>query len=240
MRLQEAHEGPTHSAVAAAGTVHDLGNLIQIATAAINIVARTPDMPAAHAGPMLDRARSSLEHAGAIVRQSIDRIRDQALMVDAVDLDECLADVAALVEAMRETGLVLAIDIEPGLHAVRCDRLGLQSAVLNLVFNARDAMAGNGVVAVHARAIANGRAAPGVELRVTDTGVGMSLATVSRAFEPFFTTKSEGLGGVGLPMVERFVREAGGEILIESELGVGTVVTMRLPATTRTNTLSEE
>ncbi len=58
----------------------------------------------------------------------------------------------------------------------------------------------------------------------------MSRETIARAFEPFFTTKSDGLGGVGLPMVERFVQQAGGTIAIKSELGVGTIVTLRLPA----------
>lgn len=63
--------------------------------------------------------------------------------------------------------------------------------------------------------------------------IGMSPITIARAFDPFFTTKGDGLGGVGLPMVERFVREAGGRISIESQLEVGTTVTMRLPAIAR-------
>jgi signal transduction histidine kinase len=82
-----------------------------------------------------------------------------------------------------------------------------------------------------------------VEIRVTDEGVGMTRSTIARAFAPFFTTKSEGLGGVGLPMVDRFVRGAGGEILIDSEPGVGTTIALRLPAlapTIRLNAPSEE
>jgi len=63
-----------------------------------------------------------------------------------------------------------------------------------------------------------------------DTGIGMSHETVAKAFDPFFTTKSEGLGGIGLPMVETFVRGAGGDIFIESTLGFGTTVSLHLPA----------
>jgi signal transduction histidine kinase len=62
----------------------------------------------------------------------------------------------------------------------------------------------------------------------------MSPATIARAFDPFFTTKAEGPGGIGLPMVEHFVRDAGGEIAVDSEPGVGTTITLRLPAASRT------
>lgn len=206
-----------------AGVVHDLRNLIQIATAAINIVQRTPDMPAVHAGPMLARARASLEQAGAIARQTIAGIRDQTSGPRHASLPAAFAGIEAMVETMGE-GLELDIILEPGLPVVTCDAIGLQSALLNLVFNARDAMAGNGVITIEGR-----RHPTVVEIRVVDSGIGMSETTMARAFDPFFTTKSDGLGGVGLPMVDRFVREAGGDVSIESALGLGTTVILRLP-----------
>lgn len=215
------------SGIAAAGAIHDLGNLIQIAFSAINIVSRTPDMPAIHSGPVLARAKASLEQAGAIVRQCISQVRDRA---DDTSVLECVVDVVALIETMDQTAFALEFDIEPGLAKVDCDAIELRRAVLNLVFNARDAIAGDGVVRIEARTIWRDSDAIGVELRVADNGVGMSPATIARAFDPFFTTKNDGLGGVGLPMVERFVRGAGGNITIESELAVGTTVSMRLPA----------
>lgn len=212
--------------IAKAGIVHDLGNLIQIASAAINIVERSPHMAPADAGQMLNRARVSLEHAGAIVRQNVGHLRDQAMAAPLSDVARCLADVLTLVEAMDEPGLILQLDITPDLPAVRCDPIGLRRAILNLVLNARDAMGGNGIVGIDARVLGHGE----VELRVLDDGVGMAPATLVRVFEPLFTTKTDGLGGIGLPMVERFVRDAGGTIAIESELGIGTTVTLRLPA----------
>jgi len=220
------------SELSVAGTVHDLGNLIQIAASAINIVARTPDMPAMHSGPVLARALASLDQAGAIVRQTIGDIRDRTRAAEGTEVAACLADVALLIDGMGERGLALEIDAEPELPLLRCDPVGLRRAVLNLVFNARDAMAGLGTVAIRARTIWRDAQAAGVELSVADDGLGMSPATVARAFDPFFTTKRDGLGGVGLPMIERFVRESGGEVAIESELDVGTVVTLRLPAAT--------
>lgn len=218
------------STIAAAGLVHDLGNLIQIAYSAINIVARTPDMPAAHSVPILHRAKACLEHAGALVRQNIELARDRAAAGERCDVTACLSEVAALVIAMDELGLVLETDIEPGLPDLRCDPIGLRRTVLNLVFNARDAIAGGGIVVITARTMRSGRSSTGVEIGVADNGVGMSAATIARIFDPFFTTKSDGLGGIGLPMVERFVRDAGGEIAVDSEPGLGTSVTLRLPA----------
>ncbi|UIJ45539.1 ATP-binding protein [Sphingomonas cannabina] len=214
------------STIAAASVVHDLGNLIQIASSAINIIARTPDMPAVHAGPMLDRARSCLEHAGSLVRQNLGRLRDREAGDERTGLAACLSDVAALVEAMGEPGLILDIGAEPGVPDARCDSLGLRRALLNLVLNARDAMGGKGIVLVRVQVIAPG----GVELRVTDHGIGMSRDTIARVFDPRFTTKKDGLGGIGLPMVERFVRAAGGSVSIDSTPGIGTTVTLRLPA----------
>ncbi|MGH6617397.1 sensor histidine kinase [Sphingomonas sp.] len=214
------------ASLATAGIVHDLGNLIQIASAAINIVERSPHMAPADSGPMLHRARVSLEHAGAIVRQNVGHLRDRAMAVLRSDVAACLADVVTLVGAMDGPGLILDLDIAPDLPAVRCDPTGLRRAVLNLVLNARDAMGGNGIVSIDARALGHGE----VELRVLDDGVGMSRARLARVFDPFFTTKTDGLGGIGLPMVERFVRDADGTIAIESELGIGTTITLRLPA----------
>lgn len=221
-------------AVAAAGVIHDLGNLIQIATSAINIVARTPNMPATHAGPMLDRAKMCLEHAGALVHQNIGLIRNRVIADERSSVAGCLSDVAALVEAMGEPGLVLDVDVEPNLPKVQCDPIGIRRAVLNLVFNARDALDGRGIVRIEARTIWRGLIGAGVAIRVMDDGVGMSPATIARAFDPFFTTKTDGLGGIGLPMVARFVRQAGGEVAIESAPGIGTTVTLRLPVTTLT------
>ena len=223
---EAAPEPADASAIATAGVLHDLGNLIQITASAINILAHTPDMPATHTGPILHRARTALDHAGAIVRQNIGRIREQAeRRSPRSDVVDCLADVAALVAVMDEPTPRLELVVEPELPAIACDPVALRRALLNLIFNARDAMRGEGLVQIAARA-----AAPMVEFRVTDNGIGMSPAMIARVFDPFFTTKRDGLGGIGLAMVERFVRSAGGGISIESAPGVGTAVTLRLPA----------
>jgi len=241
MKLLQASGMNEQGGMSTAGIVHDLGNLIQIASSAIGIVARNPDMPAMHSGPILARARNSLEQAGAIVRQSLGSMRDPGRAIDRTNLPACLADVAALIDTMDTPELVLEIATTIDLPELRCDPIGLRRALLNLVFNARDAIDGCGTVVIEARTIREPERDPvGAEIRVTDNGIGMSTATIARCLDPFFTTKPDGLGGVGLPMVERFVRDAGGEIAIESTIGTGTIVTLRLPAIPQTETLSQE
>ncbi len=225
---QEVGSFAPHFDVAAAGAVHDLGNLIQIAASAVNIVARSRDMPREHSGPLLERATASLDQAGALVRHTIAALRDRAAAEVDTDIAQCIALVAALIEARGEAGLKLETQLGQDLPIVRCDPLGLQNAILNLVFNARDAMAGAGVVRLRVRA-----GAGHAEIRVSDSGIGMSPDTIARAFDPFFTTKSDGMGGIGLPMVEHFVRDAGGSVSIESEPGNGTTVLMLLPSNPR-------
>lgn len=217
------------SVIATASVFHDLGNLIQIAASVINIIGRTPEMPAIHAGPLLDRARTSLEHAGTLVRENVRQTRNRAFADEPTDVAACLREAAELVEATEETGLALVLEIEPDIPDVRCDGVGLRRAVLNLIFNARDAIDGNGVVVIKARSILDDRTGIVVEIEIVDNGIGMTRDVIAHAFDPFFTTKSDGLGGIGLAMVANFVRDAGGDVALSSEEGFGTAVTMRLP-----------
>jgi signal transduction histidine kinase len=215
--------------------VHDLGNLIQVATSAVNIIARDLEMPAGQRRPVLDRARGSLEQAAALARDAIGLIRGQTARVELADVADCLLEIISMLDARGETGLVLHVEIEPDLPRVRCNPLGLQSALLNLLLNARDAIAGSGVVSVSARRGRGQLAAETIEIAVTDGGVGMSPDMVAQALDPFFTTKTDGTGGLGLPMVDRFVRESGGSLSISSEPGVGTSVKVSLPTVPNDN-----
>ena len=125
--------------IAAAGIVHDLGNLIQIAFSAINIVSRTPDMPAIHSGPVLARAKASLEQAGSIVRQCISQARD------CVGCDKRPGVRRRCRGIDRDDWTRLASSSNATSNRV-CPRSTatrwVRRAVLNLVFNARDAIAG--------------------------------------------------------------------------------------------------
>jgi signal transduction histidine kinase len=149
-----------------------------------------------------------------------------------VNVAQCIAGVAALLRGALGHGVPLKIRVDHGLPAVMCDPFALQTAILNLISNARDAMPNGGMVSISAAEVVLG-VHDFVELRVTDNGIGMTPDTIERAFDPFFTTKSDGLGGIGLQMVERFVRDTDGRIFIESQYGVGTTVILQLPASTQ-------
>lgn len=214
------------SSVASAGVVHDLGNLIQLATSAIGIVGRSPDLQGSNLSSVIDGASSALERAGALVRDALGKIRDQPEAPRVANPSDCLAEIEAQMRTTMRSGIELVIRLDPGLPHISCDPLGLQSAVLNLLFNACEAMTGSGLILVTGRRSGEEM----VEIRVADDGIGMSAETVVRALDPFFTTKCDGLGGIGLPMVERFARASGGTLVLESTAGIGTTAILRLPA----------
>lgn len=208
-----------------AGVVHDLGNLIQVAYSAVNIVARSGIAEGGDIAPVIAGAKTSLEQAGALVRRTISLAKRES-EAEEVCLATCLAEIGTLVESTWDRRFQLDVDVRPDLPGIRCDSLELKNAILNLLINARDAMPDGGTISL--RAGVNARQGT-IALRVADTGIGMTSETVRRAFDPYFTTKSGGLGGVGLAMVERFVREVGGEVSIDSEVNAGTAVTMHFP-----------
>lgn len=210
-----------------AGIVHDLGNLIQVASSALNHLGRDPNIAMApRAGIVIAGAKTALERAGCLVRQTIRTAREIEGVVAHANVGICLADVESLIRSAWDENIHLEVCVGSDLPLVRCDRVGLQNAVLNLLLNARDAMPDGGLISVHALVSEN---SDQVDVRVEDHGIGMTSETMVRAFDLFFTTKGEGLGGVGLPMVKRFVEDSGGSVDVESAIGSGTTVTLRLP-----------
>lgn len=222
----------------ATGAVHDIGNLIQLAISALGIIGRSPEVRNGRTAALAASAGASLERAGLLVRQALGAARDRAAAVPAASLTGCLAEVEASMRGALQDDIHLDVRVEPDLPAVGCDPLGLQCAVLNLIFNARDAIIGGGVIRLQAGRSAH-KASSLLQLQVIDTGIGMTAETIARAFDPFFTTKSDGLGGIGLPMVERFARESGGEVAIDSVPGLGTTVALRLPFAPQLSTSTE-
>jgi signal transduction histidine kinase len=174
-------------------------------------------------------ARTALQRAGALVRETIGKAAEAPRDIEHTDLGSCLAEVEALIRCAWDSHIRLAVRVGSDLPRAKCDRLGLQNSILNLVFNARDAMPDGGSILIDAAMAGHGRAAL-IEIRVADTGIGMTQETMARAFDPFFTTKCPGLGGIGLPMVKHFAEQHDGSVEIDSAVGSGTTVILRLPA----------
>ena len=139
----------------------------------------------------------------------------------------CLEQVGQIVHRVCPPTIQVLFTIDEALPAVICDPEELATALLNLIFNACDAMPDGGSVRVRAQAWSDGAL---LAISVADAGIGMSADTISRALQHGFSTKPVGTGGHGLPMVDAFLRRAGGRIGIESRPHQGTTVTLLLPA----------
>jgi len=212
------------------GIVHDLGNLIQVATSALNIISRQHGSDGS-LSPTVETARISLQRAGALVRETMKIAHDGKMAFPIVDVASCLREAEELITTTWDANTRLAMSVAADLTTVRCSRVSLQSVLMNLLMNARDAMPDGGTINVVANNIYSEDELVALELHVRDTGFGMSDEILRHSTEPFFTTKPGGLGGLGLPMVKRFVHELGGRLDIQSEVGCGTTATIVIPAT---------
>ena len=220
------------------GIAHDFNNLLQIVVGNLELVLRRLPEDQARIRRAVNNAMLGAQRAATLTQRLLAFSRRQPLQPKPLELN---ALVQGMLDLMRRT-LGEAVRIETaladGLWVVEVDANQLENALLNLAVNARDAMPMGGTLTIGtANGVIDG-AEPGFEtspgdyvvLTVSDTGTGMSQATMARVFEPFFTTKEAGKGtGLGLSMVYGFVKQSGGHLQIESELGQGTRLTLFLP-----------
>lgn len=214
-----------------AGIVHDLGNAIQILSSTVELLDQHPTIKTTTSlQPPMRRAASSVARATALIARILRFARGDSIERENVDLKECLTDLKPLLRWIGNN-IRLDIQVDAEVPTLVCNRADLESAILNLALNARDAMPKGGVlsIAIVPRHDGHGNV-PGLALCVSDNGGGMTRETIDRAFDPFFTTKTRGRGaGLGLSMVRRFAEENGGTVSIESALGLGTTVILWLP-----------
>jgi CheY-like chemotaxis protein len=177
-----------------------------------------------------------------LVRQLMAFARKQELEPKVLDLHAMLGPFAKLVRRTLQENITIDVRTAEKLPLIKVDPGRLETAVLNLVLNARDAMPDGGKITIETELVkldrdyagANIGVRPGsyVMVSVTDTGTGMEKAVAEKAFEPFFTTKEVGRGtGLGLSMVYGFVKQTGGHAKIYSEPGHGTTIKIYLPPT---------
>jgi CheY-like chemotaxis protein len=168
--------------------------------------------------------------------------RRQALQPRRVEPDALVRNIAEMIQRSVDPSIHIVTRLGDGRWDAHCDPHELQTAVLNLSINARDAMPEGGAltIATADRILSADElpdyGSPGnyIEIAVSDTGVGMTPDVVGRVFEPFFTTKPTGRGtGLGLSQVYGFVRQSGGAVRIESKPGAGTTVRLFLPGIDR-------
>nr|WP_294555711.1 PAS domain-containing protein [uncultured Rhodopila sp.] len=222
----------------AGGIAHDFNNILQAVQSGAGLIERRADHPAS----VMRFARAvaeAAERGAAVTRRLLSFARRGDLRPERIDPAGLLDGLRDVLAQTLGSPIAVRIEAAPGLPAVLADRRQLETVLVNLATNARDAMEGGGTLtlAVAAEEIAAGRVQsagpkPGryIRLAVTDTGIGMDQPTVDRALEPFFTTKAQDKGtGLGLPMAKGFAEQSGGALTIESTPGQGTTVTLWLP-----------
>ncbi len=233
----------------AGGVAHDFNNASAAVLAGIALLEKRHGAALAAAGPgamrLLAGLRDGAERGAAVSRRLLAFSRLEKLKAADLDPAELLGGMGDMLANALGPGIKVLVDAPAGLPALRADRRQLETVLINLAINARDAMPpGGGEVAFAAapEAVAEDGARhpvglrPGryVRLRVADTGVGMDAATLARATEPFFTTKPQDRGtGLGLSMADGFAAQSGGALRLESEPGQGTTVTLWLPEAER-------
>ncbi|WOH74027.1 PAS domain S-box protein [Bradyrhizobium sp. NDS-1] len=223
------------------GIAHDFNNLLMIVLGNIETAERhAVKTQSANLNRALANAKRGAQRASALTSRLLAFSRRQALDPKPINVNNYLN---GLQEFLQRT-LGERIEIETvgsaGLWQIEADSNHLESAIVNLAINARDAMTEGGKLTLEAANISadedycrlNPELAPGqyVAICVTDTGGGMSLDVLQHAFEPFFTTKEPGHGtGLGLSQVYGFVKQSGGHAKIYSEVGLGTTIKMYFP-----------
>ncbi len=222
------------------GIAHDFNNLLTGIVGSLDLLQTRLDQGRTeNVSRYINAAMTSANRAAALTHRLLAFARRQPLIPKSVDANALVVSLEDLLRRTIGERIDLDIAASAGLWCTLCDPNQLESALLNLAINARDAMPDGGKLTI---ATANARIEgidadtpallPGdyIRIDVTDTGAGMSPEVAARAFDPFFTTKPIGQGtGLGLSMIYGFARQSNGHVLIDSKQGVGTSVRLYLP-----------
>jgi len=213
------------------GVAHDFNNLLTVVLGNVDMLSRKAEDPDRRAR-RIDAIRQAAERGRDLTRQLLAFSRRQHLRPMNVDVNRLIRDFAPLIR--QAVGEAVTLELSLREETVLCSHVDpnqLETALLNLAVNARDAMPDGGVLAI-ATTVEAGGAREWVTISVKDTGVGMSPEVRDRVFEPFFTTKEVGKGsGLGLSQVYGFVRQSEGEVQLDSAVDQGTTFRLRLPLT---------
>jgi PAS domain S-box-containing protein len=222
------------------GMAHDFNNMLGVIIGNLEILQQRLASDDEKIQNPIQAALQGAERSAALTHSLLAFARQQPLEPRTVDVNRLVSAMSGVLNRTLGESIAIETVLAAGLWTVTADINQLESAMLNLAVNARDAMPNGGKLTIEtansyldeAYASAHVEVTPGqyVMLAVTDTGIGMSEETIDEAFEPFFTTKEAGEGtGLGLSQVYGFVKQSNGHIKIYSELGEGTTVKLYLP-----------
>lgn len=217
----------------ASGIAHDFNNLLTAVRGNAELLLLDERTEVALARTIIEAS----DRGARQISRLLSVAQKQALQPEAVALTTLLEDLRRILAPTLGTAHRLEIGIEDGTRAPFVDAAQLENSLVNLVFNARDAMSKGGVIRIDCRNAAPpvrpDNACAGIVISVLDTGCGMDADTCARATDPFFSTKGVGKGsGLGLSCVAGFARQSGGDLDILSTPGIGTTVSLVLPTST--------
>ncbi len=223
------------------GVAHDFNNLLTIVRSSIDFL-RRPNLPEERRVRYIDAISDTVDRASKLTGQLLAFARRQALKPEVFDVPERIRAVTDMLRTIVGARIRIVTEITCERCFVETDVTQFETALVNMVVNARDAMDGEGTLKVRVGALSKmppirGHAGgPGkfVAVSISDTGSGIPADRIGQIFEPFFTTKEVGRGtGLGLSQVYGFAKQSGGDVAVESRVGKGTTFTLYLPRTER-------
>ncbi|KAA2235567.1 PAS domain-containing protein [Salinarimonas soli] len=218
------------------GVAHDFNNLLTIIKSSTDLLRRS-DLPAERRRRYVDAISDTVDRASKLTGQLLAFARRQSLKPEVFDAGERIRSVSDMLRTIVGSRIVIRTEVEHECCFVEADAAQFDTALVNMVVNARDAMDGEGSLTIRIDAADlsvivghGGRSGALVAVSLTDTGTGIKSEQLPHIFEPFFTTKEVGKGtGLGLSQVYGFAKQSGGDVAVESEVGRGTTFTLYLP-----------
>jgi CheY-like chemotaxis protein len=221
------------------GVAHDFNNLLSVLSSGLEVLQmQRGDSENRGDARTLESMRRAIDRGARLTQQLLAFARQQPLQAENRSVNRIITGFETVLRRAGNAMIEFDFELDRKAHNAVIDSARLESALLNLVVNARDAMPEGGRLKIATANVTLGEggaaalpAGEYVRITVADSGTGMPPEVISRAFEPFFTTKEVGKGtGLGLSQVYGFIKQSGGEVVIESQAGHGTTISIYLPA----------
>ena len=211
------------------GIAHDFNNLLTVIQGSADMLCR-PELPEPKRIRFAQAIVQAATNAASLTSQLLAFARRQPLKPEQIDVNALILEMEDLIARTVGERIRVVTELHAESSRIEVDRAQLQSAILNIASNARDAMAPGGVLTISTESNVREDGTKMVEIGIADTGTGMDAETADRIFEPFFTTKGTGKGtGLGLSQVYGFASQSGGDVRVESDPGKGSKLTLVLP-----------